>query len=758
MWPVGNNPGQIQPAAPESLPVDGVSYYTLWQTWASEAVAGAGEQREIAVERLCACLGNQENTLDLEGLNLHALPTLPACVSILNVNNNNLSALPELPAGLSHLTCAGNALTSLPSLPSTLMALDCSQNRLPELQHLPSALTALNCSKNAMRRLPDLPDTLQSLDCSGNNIALISELPDSLHILDCSGNRLEVLPDLPPSLKNLDCSGNGLIGFPFMPFSLHTLNCSYNELTGLPPFPASLRYLDVSYNEFNSLPSLPHSLTTFLCLHNPLHELPVLPSSLQILGCASTSLAVLPPLPPTLQELHCQNNQLLLLPELPDSLTSIDCSNNRLVRMPALPNSLISLECSNNRLITLTALPDNLQLLVIINNSLTQLPSLPESLRFLNCSNNTLTVLPDLPVTLDGLYCHANRLETLPALPDALQEIGYSGNPLATLPELPASLIRLNNNPRAGGAIAPPPLQQSIANWFSFAQRNEIPAHFPTVTNEENAEVFSAFLDRLRHRYRAQQYEGFRSQVRAFLIRLADNAELREKVFMCAYESTQTCDDRVSLAWNTMRIAEMTFTVEREGHEDNIPEMLNIARQVFRMELLTDIANKKIQRLLRENNTFNEDLEVILGLQTQLRDVLHLTQVAPDMYFFRFSHLTEIDINTAERQVQATENRQFESWLNNWEPWQMLLKRIDPQWYEAAENEKYAFVDSPDFESQLEEKLRIHQVPPDARDDARRILGNVVITEKIQDIFKNQTRKILDSKGCLSLLDPVWTE
>ncbi len=42
-----------------------------------------------------------------------------------------------------------------------------------------------------------------------------------------------------------------------------------------------------------------------------------------------------------------------------------------------------------------------------------------------------------------------------------------------------------------------------------------------------------------------------------------------------------------------MRVAEMAFTVEQEGHENNLPEMIDIARQVFRIESLTEFANRK---------------------------------------------------------------------------------------------------------------------------------------------------------------------
>lgn len=52
MWPVGDYTGRITPKASEAFPAANTSYYTLWQTWASEAIVGEGEQRDIAVERL----------------------------------------------------------------------------------------------------------------------------------------------------------------------------------------------------------------------------------------------------------------------------------------------------------------------------------------------------------------------------------------------------------------------------------------------------------------------------------------------------------------------------------------------------------------------------------------------------------------------------------------------------------------------------------------------------------------------------------
>lgn len=541
-----------------------------------------------------------------------------------------------------------------------------------------------------------------------------------------------------------------------MPFSLQTLNCSYNELTGLPPFPDSLINLDIAYNEFNSLPPLPPLLATFICTNNPLHQFPVLPLSLQRLTCASTSLTALPPLPSALQELHCQNNELIFLPELPASLTDLNCSNNYLVRVPALPDSLISLDCSHNRLETLSILPNSLQFLIIHHNRLTTLPQLSESLRFLNCSSNGITVLPDLPNTLNSLYCYANRLETLPTLPDTLQELGYSGNPLTTLPELPASLISLNNSESAGGAIAPLSFIQSIGYWFPFSQRAEMLTRFEGIANEENAEIFSRFLNRLQYRYRDPQYEDFRSQVKECLIRLADKPELREKLFMCAYESTLNCDDRISLTWNMMRVAEMAFTVEQEGHEGNLPEMIDIARQVFRIESLTEIANRKIQQILRVNNTFNEDLEVLLGYQTALQHTLRLTQVVPDMYFFTCSYLTTEDVEAARIQVQTAENQHFLEWLSLWEPWQAMLKRLNPAAWDAAESEKNAFTVSEEFQRRINAKLETPGSSESVPNKTMQEAGVEVMKEKLRELFMPCTLSTLEAKSQLSLLEPVW--
>ncbi|EEG6729388.1 acetyltransferase [Salmonella enterica] len=572
-----NNSGRIPIVTPEILPATGKDYPAIWRAWAREAPQGGHELREMAVERLLACLEKEESLLDLSELNLSSLPELPPLITTLLANDNHLSSLPEL--------------------------------------------------------------------------------PESLQILICSFNLLELLPPLPGSLKKLICSSCNLKKLPSLPDSLEELTCSWNPLEGLPLLPMSLKYLTCTNNGFESLPALPESLLTLICSKNPLPNLPDLPASLYSLNCA-----------------ECQ-----------------------------------------------------------------------------------LETLPDLPESLNSLICPRNQLRVIPALPFNLDELNYLENPLLQFPILPPSLTSLNNSPYEGGAAgAARPLTDSAADWFPAVQQRDIRERFREITHETNAGIFSEFLDRLRNRYADSKYEIFRHQVMHCLIRLAASPGLREKLFMCALETTARCDDRISLSWNNMRIAEMAYTVEQLGTEQNLGKMISLAREVFRMELLTEIASQKIIQIRHAHEHFDEDLEVLLGYQTELQHALHLTQVVPDMYFFTCSYLTAEEVKAAKTQVQTAENQRFLEWLSLWEPWQAMLKRLNPAAWGAAESEKNAFTVSEEFQSRIHAKLKTRGSSEFASDEAIQKAGLEVMKEKLRELFMPCTLSTLEAKAQLSLVEPVW--
>lgn len=119
------------------------------------------------------------------------------------------------------------------------------------------------------------------------------------------------------------------------------------------------------------------------------------------------------------------------------------------------------------------------------------------------------------------------------------------------------------------------------------------------------------------------------------------------------------------------------------------------------MERLTQIASQKLAQIQRAHEHFNEDLEVLLGYQTALQHTLRLTQVVPDMYFFTCSYLTTEDVEAARIQVQTAENQHFLEWLSLWEPWQAMLKRLNPAAWDAAESEKTPLRLAKNFSAEL---------------------------------------------------------
>ncbi|MBA3223140.1 NEL-type E3 ubiquitin ligase domain-containing protein [Salmonella bongori] len=515
--------------------------------------------------------------------------------------------------------------------------------------------------------------------------------------------------------------------------------------------------LDLSELDLSSLPDLPPLITTLRVNDNHLSALPELPESLQILICSFNPLEQLPPLPHTLKALTCSACHLKKLPSLPDALEELSCSSNPLEALPGLPVSMKYLTCTNNDLKALPALPESLRTLICSDNPLSALPGLPGSLCSLTCSGCQLGTLPNLPESLTSLLCQRNQLREIPPLPVDLDELNYLENPLLQFPVLPPSLSTLNNSPYEGGATdTARPLTDSAADWFPLVEQRDIRERFRTITHEANAGVFSEFLDRLRNRYSGPQYETFRYQVMGCLNRLAASPGLRERLFMCALGATARCDDRVSLSWNNMRVAEMAYTVEQHGAEHNLRKMVDLAREVFRMERLTESASQKIAQIQRTHGHFSEDLEVLLGYQTVLRHTLHLTQVVPDMYFFSCSYLTAEDIDAAKIQVQTAENHHFLEWLSLWEPWQLLLKRLNPAAWDAAESEKNAFTVSDEFQSRIKTKLQMRGSPESASDEAIQKAGVEVMEEKMRELFIPCTLSTLEAKAQLPLLNPVW--
>ena len=96
-------------------------------------------------------------TINIEGINLVNLSSLPEGLTLLNCHSNStLTSLPPLPSTLKYIWCNDNGLTSLPTLPDSLLELIVWNNNLISLPSLPNSLEALACDNNNLTYLPYL--------------------------------------------------------------------------------------------------------------------------------------------------------------------------------------------------------------------------------------------------------------------------------------------------------------------------------------------------------------------------------------------------------------------------------------------------------------------------------------------------------------------------------------------------------------------------------------------------------------------------
>jgi hypothetical protein len=392
------------------------------------------------------------------------------------------------------------------------------------------------------------------------------------------------------------------------------------------------------------------------------------------------NLKTVPPLPSDIKRLDVTFNQLTVLPaHLPAGLQKLDVSFNRLAALPEhLPASLQELDVNCNHLRTLSErLPAGLRTLSAGSNRLIAVPErLPAGLQMLEVSNNQLNSLPLCLLNVGGhVNLVANPLTT--AVLDRLQQItsapGYRGPQIdfsMTAHEAPLTLDSVR------------PLTHAIQNWLG-----EESTPWAAFVGEQGATEFSLFLDKL-----AQSIIGrdpaFRLTFQSWLRDMAVEASLRAHVFAIAQGATASCQDRVMLTANDMAKARLLFQVERGDYDARLPELVELARGMFRLEKLEAIARKKAQSL-----RLVDEIEVYLAYQVKLRGPLRLPLVVGEMAYFKISGVSEQDLLAAEATVKELENREFRDFLLTWQPWLKAQKGGRGSNEETARSRQFALWD-----------------------------------------------------------------
>ncbi|KFT00761.1 SPI-2 type III secretion system effector E3 ubiquitin transferase SspH2 [Salmonella enterica] len=508
----------------------------------------------------------------------------------------------------------------------------------------------LNVGESGLTTLPDcLPAHITTLVIPDNNLTSLPALPPELRTLEVSGNQLTSLPVLPPGLLDLSIFSNPLTHLPALPSGLCKLWIFGNQLTSLPVLPPGLQELSVSDNQLASLPALPSELCKLWAYNNQLTSLPTLPSGLQELSVSDNQLASLPTLPSELYKLWAYNNRLTSLPALPSGLKELIVSGNRLTSLPVLPSELKELMVSGNRLTSLPMLPSGLLSLSVYRNQLTRLP---ESL--IHLSSETTVNLEGNPLSE----------RTLQALREITSAPGYSG-----------PIIRFD----MAGASAPREtraLHLAAADWLVPAREGEpAPAdRWHMFGQEDNADAFSLFLDRLSETENFIKDAGFKAQISSWLAQLAEDEALRANTFAMATEATSSCEDRVTFFLHQMKNVQLVHNAEKGQYDNDLAALVATGREMFRLGKLEQIAREKVRTL-----ALVDEIEVWLAYQNKLKKSLGLTSVTSEMRFFDVSGVTVTDLQDAELQVKAAEKSEFREWILQWGPLHRVLERKAPE-------------------------------------------------------------------------------
>ncbi|EAB3866596.1 SPI-2 type III secretion system effector E3 ubiquitin transferase SspH2 [Salmonella enterica subsp. enterica serovar Daytona] len=508
----------------------------------------------------------------------------------------------------------------------------------------------LNVGESGLTTLPDcLPAHITTLVIPDNNLTSLPALPPELRTLEVSGNQLTSLPVVPPGLLELSIFSNPLTHLPALPSGLCKLWIFGNQLTSLPVLPPGLQELSVSDNQLASLPALPSELCKLWAYNNQLTSLPTLPSGLQELSVSDNQLASLPTLPSELYKLWAYNNRLTSLPALPSGLKELIVSGNRLTSLPVLPSELKELMVSGNRLTSLPMLPSGLLSLSVYRNQLTRLP---ESL--IHLSSETTVNLEGNPLSE----------RTLQALREITSAPGYSG-----------PIIRFD----MAGASAPREtraLHLAAADWLVPAREGEpAPAdRWHMFGQEDNADAFSLFLDRLSETENFIKDAGFKAQISSWLAQLAEDEALRANTFAMATEATSSCEDRVTFFLHQMKNVQLVHNAEKGQYDNDLAALVATGREMFRLGKLEQIAREKVRTL-----ALVDEIEVWLAYQNKLKKSLGLTSVTAEMRFFDVSGVTVTDLQDAELQVKAAEKSEFREWILQWGPLHRVLERKAPE-------------------------------------------------------------------------------
>lgn len=289
-----------------------------------------------------------------------------------------------------------------------------------------------------------------------------------------------------------------------------------------------------------------------------------------------------------------------------------------------------------------------------------------------------LTSLPETILSLPqnctiSLTAHNLSEEVRNRLAAAMNIPGYTG------PQISYAMS-------ARREIAAKPINEEVARWKKESGATgdaQSDALWKSFQGHDNAHRFAQFLVRLRETsdYKSARLQpNFQQRIGRLLAQLeqADNTALRELCFAQAAEAVDTCGDRVALSLLHMETACATHQAEVKvrngGYDNQLQDLVDLAKGMYRLQQLEEISRAKVKTL-----NFVDEIEVYLGYLVHFSQEFKLPVQMETMLYPRCSQITEADVIAARNTLTGHE----ETFLANWGPMDMMMKKLDPDGFSA---------------------------------------------------------------------------
>lgn len=262
------------------------------------------------------------------------------------------------------------------------------------------------------------------------------------------------------------------------------------------------------------------------------------------------------------------------------------------------------------------------------------------------------------------------------------------------------------------------------------------------ISTEDNAEAFSVFVSELADTASGKNNRAFQQEVAQRLTVLSVSPSLRQSSFAVAQRARTSGENSLAHTYNAMQNAALTHDVKSAKYDNALPELVYAGREMFRRELLEQVAQDKADTL-----HLGDEFEVYLALQSLLHDALELRSGTMHLPDLEVSPVTQHELDVAEMKVKTAENHQFIDWLAQWAPCHSVLQRLEPEAYGRATRARHEAIEGT-FGVRVEAQAIAQGLDDEL--DARAEIGRTVM-EALPVVTQ-----LLNDRQLGFLLDPRW--